>query len=146
MKILNTISLSIALILTTSVISYAQSGDATKKIKTYINNVVQKVETTEEPERKRAILNESFDDMIDAFDRVESMNRIPAKDKEGIALLKKNILEKQNELNGQKGYKKVADNQLNNFVNYVQQDMEQANTITISVTTLLLIIIILLLI
>lgn len=126
--------------------SYAQSGDATKKIKTYVNNIVQKVENAEGPEQKRAILSESFDDMIDTFERVESMNRISAKDKEGIALLKKNILEKKNELNGQKGYKKVADNQLNNFANYVQQDMEQANTITISVTTLLLIIIILLLI
>lgn len=146
MKTFNTIVLSIALILATSAMGYAQSDDASKKIKTYINNMVQKVEKAEEPEQKRAILNESFDKMVKAFDRVESMSRIPEKDKEGIALMRTNILEKQQELNGEEGYKKVADRQLNNFANYVQQDMEQANTITLSVTTILLIIIIILLI
>ncbi|SHG16139.1 hypothetical protein SAMN05443144_12062 [Fodinibius roseus] len=146
MKTFNTIILSVAFILATSAVSYAQSDHANKKIKTYINNMVQKVETAEEPGQKRAILNKSFDKMIEAFDRVESMSRIPEKDKEGIALLKTSILEKQQELNGDKGFKRVADRQLDSFANYVQQDMEQANTITISVTTLLLIIIILLLI
>ena len=83
MEIFKTIFLSVALILATSVMSHAQSGDAIQKIKTYVNKVVQKVENTEEPEQKRAILNESFDDMVDAFERVESMTRISAKDKEG---------------------------------------------------------------
>lgn len=146
MKTINTILLSITLILATSVLGYAQSDDANKKIKTYINNMVQKVEKAEEPDDKRAILNKSFDKMMDAFDRVGSMDRISEKDKEGIAHLRENILEKKQELNGEEGFRRVADRQLNNFANYVQQDMEQANTITISVTTLLLIIIILLLI
>lgn len=145
MKIFNAVFLSVSLVLATSTISFGQSDEATGKIKTYINNVVQKVEKTEDPDQKRAILNESFDRMVDAFERVESMSSISAKDKEGIAVLRKDVHEKKNELNGEEGYKKIADKQLNNFANYVQQDMEQANTITISVTTLLLIIIIILL-
>jgi hypothetical protein len=35
----------------------------------------------------------------------------------------------------------VADSQLGHFANYFQQDLEQANTVTISITVLLLIII-----
>lgn len=146
MKIYTIIFLSIALILATSAISYGQNNDATKKIKTYINKVVQKVEEAEHPDQKRAVLNKSFDKMLKAFDRIEGMKQISENDKEGIALLKENIQDKKNELNGQEGYQKVADSQLNNFANYVQQDMEQAKSITIGVTTLLLIIIIILLI
>lgn len=147
MKTLNTLIFCGVLVLATSSIGYGNSDDATKKFKSYINKTVQKVESAETPGQKRAILNESFDTMLEAFERVESMDRIPAADKEGVAGLRRDIQEKSNELNGRDGYRRVSDSQLNKFANYVQQDLEQADkTITISITTLLLIIIIILLI
>lgn len=126
--------------------AFAQADKATTKFKKYINEVVQNVEKAEQPEQKRAILNDSFDDLISTFDKVASMNGVSEKDREAITRLRSTITDKKNELNGLDGYAGVKNNQLNNFANYVQQDMEQADeTITISVTVLLLIIIILLL-
>ncbi|HLR31285.1 MAG TPA: hypothetical protein VK074_02270 [Fodinibius sp.] len=145
MKISKIIIFSVTLILATATAGYGQSDEASERIKTYVNKVVQKVERAEDSDQKRAILNDSFDKMTEAFDRVASMEGISSGDKEGIDVLRKDIQEKRNELNGLDGYNRIADNQLNKFANYVQQDMEQADTITISVTTLLLIIIILLL-
>lgn len=126
--------------------AHAQGNDATAKFKKYINNVVQKVEKADSPEQKRQILNESFDKMISAFDKVAAMKGISEKDKEAVSKLKSDFIEKKNELNGKNGFAGVKNNQLNSFANYIQQDLEQADeTITISVTVLLLIIIILLL-
>jgi len=126
--------------------AYAQGNDATAKFKKYINNVVQKVEKAESPEQKRNILNNSFDNMIDTFDKVSAMKGVSGDDKAAIEKLKSTIVEKKNELNGKNGFAAVKNNRLNSFANYVQQDLEQADeTITISVTVLLLIIIILLL-
>ena len=126
--------------------AYAQATDATAKFKKYVNNVVQKVEKAESPQQKRDILNDSFDNMIQTFDKVSNMNAVSEKDKAAIAKFRSTILEKKNELNGNNGFAAVKNNQLNNFAHYVQQDLEQADeTVTISVTVLLLIVIILLL-
>lgn len=71
---------------------------------------------------------------------------VPETDKEALAGFKNDLIEKKNELNGQDGFAKVPDNRLNDFAQYVQQDMEQADrVVTISLTTALLIVIILLL-
>lgn len=122
------------------------SSDAQARFKKHINSVVEKVENTEKPTQKREILNESFQNLIGAIEKVETMKVVPATDKEGLASFKANIQEKKDELNGINGFKKVPDNNLNNFANFVQQDLEQADsTVTISVTTLLLIILILIL-
>ena len=126
--------------------AFAQGSDATAKFKKYINNVVQKVEKAENPDQKRSILNNSFDNMINTFDKVSDMKGVSEDDKAAIAKLRSTIIEKKHELNGSNGFDAVKNNQLNSFANYVQQDLEQADkTITISVTVLLLIIIILLL-
>lgn len=74
------------------------------------------------------------------------MNGISAEDQQGIADIQKNITSKMDELNGRKGYDQVADAQLDDFANFMQNDFEQANsTVTLSVTTALLIILILIL-
>lgn len=146
MKKIISISFVVLFIIGFQVSAIAQNGDATEKFKKYINNVVQKVKKADNPEQKRKILNESFDKMVTTFDKVASMQGVSDQDKKAISKLKTDIIEKKNELNGLNGFAGVKDNRLNNFANYVQQDMEQADeTITISVTVLLLIIIILLL-
>lgn len=113
--------------------------------KKYINNMVQKVEKAEDPAKKREILNNSFDNMISAFNTVSGMGIISADDQKAIATLKTNIHDKKNELNGSEGYRRVPNNKLNNFANYVQQDLEQADTVTISISVTLLVIILVLL-
>lgn len=146
MKKIKSICVLAVLVFFSQVSAFAQADKATTKFKKYINDVVQKVEKTEEPDKKRAILNDSFDDLISTFDKVAAMNSVSEKDRDAIAQLKTTITERKNELNGLNGYDAVKNNQLNNFANYVQQDMEQADsTVTISVTVLLLIVIILLL-
>lgn len=125
----------------------AQNNEAVNMFKKHINKVVEKVEKAETPEEKRDLLNTSFDKLLTSFDRVEKMKKLSESDQAALNNLRSTVTEKKNELNGMEGYRRVPDNQLNNFANFVQQDLEQADqTITISVTVLLLIIIILILI
>lgn len=138
------VSLFLGMLLQSTV--FAQSTSSSEKFKEYFNDVVQKVEREDDFTRKRDILNESFENMMTAYTRVSSMNGISEKDQEGIARMQQNLSAKMNELNGRNGYDQVADNQLDDFANYAQNDLEQANTITLSITTVLLIILILILI
>lgn len=120
-------------------------GDALDLFKQHINLMVERVEKAEDPAEKREILNNSFDKMISTFDKVLNREIASSDDREAIRTLKANIQEKKNELNGTEGYEKVADNKLNNFVNYVQQDLEQADTVVISISATLLAVILVLL-
>lgn len=124
----------------------AQQADAHEKLKKHINSIVLKVEKADEADEKRTILNNSLDELVSAIDQVEQNKMVPETDKEALAGFKNDLIEKKNELNGQDGFAKVPDNRLNDFAQYVQQDMEQADrVVTISLTTALLIVIILLL-
>jgi hypothetical protein len=115
-------------------------------IQKYFNDTASKVKATGNPVQKREILNKSLQNMSQALNRVEGSGLISREDRAGISRLKANIQEKQDELTGSNGYVRVDDAQLNAFSDYVVQDMEQAETITISLVSALLIIIILILI
>lgn len=119
--------------------------EALDMFKTYINTMVQKVEKAKKPAKKREILNNSFDEMTAAFDKALSFGVVSKKDRKAINTFKADIEQKKNELNGLDGYKKVANNNLNDFANYVQQDLEQADTVTFSISAVLLVLIIILL-
>lgn len=141
-----TISFLLLLFTVTAIPVSAQSPDAHDRLKKHINKMVENVEQAESVTEKREILNDSFDDLMTTFDRVSAMDRVPESDKEAIADFRNTIQEKKDELNGENGYDKVPDAQIDEFANYVQQDIEQADrAVTISLTTALLIIIILLL-
>jgi hypothetical protein len=141
-----TITFLLSLLTVVSAPLYAQSPDAHDKLKKHINEMVVNVQEAETATEKRAVLNQSFDDLVTAFNRVSAMEQVPQTDKEAIADFKNTIMDKKHELNGTNGYEKVPDKQLDEFADYVQQDIEQADrAITISLTTALLIIIILLL-
>lgn len=137
--------LALAFIGLVSPLQAQKSGDAETMFKKHINKMVESVENSKTPDAKRAVLNDSFDDLIEAIEKVETMKAVPQKDKEGLVTFKADIQEKKDELNGINGFRAVPSNNLNNFAHFVQQDLEQADTVTIGVTTLLLIIIILLL-
>lgn len=124
----------------------AQQPDAHDRLKAEINKMVENVKVAETADEKREILNTSFDNLIHTFNKVQTVESVPESDKEALADLEENILDKKNELNGKDGYEKVPDNQLNDFAQFVQQDIEQADRVlTISLTTALLIVLILLL-
>ncbi len=141
-----TISFLLLLFTAISTPLHAQSPDAHDKLKKEINEMVENVQEAETAVEKRTILNRSFDNLVTTFDRVSAMEQVPESDKKAIADFRNTIQEKKDELNGADGYEKVPDTQLDEFADYVQQDIEQADrVITISLTTALLIIIILLL-
>ncbi len=135
------------LIIMMSVLALPALAGGKAELQQYFNNAAVKVQATEDPSAKRAILNESLQSMCKALDIVETSTQVSDADAAGIELIRASLQEKQDELAGVNGFPRVPDTQLNAFSQYVVQDMEQADQmITISVVTLLLIVIILILI
>ncbi|MCJ7555000.1 MAG: hypothetical protein MUO34_14085 [Ignavibacteriaceae bacterium] len=117
------------------------------ELQKHFNNVANKVKATENPSVKRAILEDSFKDMSEALTKVQNSFLISKEDKVGIDGLKAILKENQDELAGINGYERVPDSQLNNFSNYVVQNMAQADQmITISLVAAILIVILLVLV
>lgn len=124
----------------------AQNHSLTETLKEHMNETVVHVKAAENADEKRSILNESFDKLITALNRIEARANFSEDELAQLQLLKDDIQERSSELNGLDGYDEVADADLDDFSEYSQQMMEQANrNITISLTTALLIVIILLL-
>jgi hypothetical protein len=129
------------------VLALPASAEGKDGLQKYFNDAATKVKATNDPSEKRAILNESFQTMAKALNIVQNSPLISKNDRVGLERFRAALQEKQDELAGNNGYVRVADGQLNNFSNYVVQDMEQADqVITISVVTLILIIILIVLI
>ncbi|PKL82079.1 MAG: hypothetical protein CVV24_11940 [Ignavibacteriae bacterium HGW-Ignavibacteriae-3] len=137
------ITLGIIVIMFVISIPVAAGGEG--EIQKYFNEAVVKVKATENAAVKREILNESFEKMFKAINKIQSLGLVSLEESKGIDLFKTSLREKQDELKGINGFERVQDSQLNDFSNYVVQDMEQA-FITISLVSALLIIIILILI
>jgi thioesterase domain-containing protein len=116
-----------------------------KKLKQHVRSMVQEVKAAPTAEQKRALLDEKLRGMIDALDRAEAIANLSPNDQEGLDALRTRLQEKLDELHGQNGYEAVPANQLNSFADYVQQDFEQADTLTISLTTALLVLILIVL-
>jgi len=114
------------------------------RIKEHVRDIVQTVKAAPTAARKRALLDEKLRGMIEALDRAETMTSLP-QDQSGIDALRARLQEKLDELHGQNGYEAVPAGKLDAFADYVQQDLEQADTITIGVTTGLLILILIIL-
>ncbi len=146
MKTLNTILTSILLVFAFQTASFAQSTNIAETFKEHFNKTVQDVQETDNADEKRTILNESFEKMIHTLDQIESKASLTEDEIASINNYKFGLTEKINELNGLDGFEEIADEDLDDFSNFSQDFIEQANnTITIGVTTALLILIILLL-
>ncbi|MDL1874509.1 hypothetical protein FBQ85_04960 [Cytophagia bacterium CHB2] len=125
----------------------AQDGatKAENKLKEHFNGVALQVKKEHNPVEKREILNRSFEKVFKAADTIERMPAFSSSDLQVVAELRNRTQEKFNELNGLNNYQQVSDAQLDQFADYVVQDMEQARPVTIVTTTTVLIIIILVL-
>jgi hypothetical protein len=111
------------------------------ELQKHFSDVANKVKATENVAEKREILENSFKDMSEALTKVQNSFLISKEDKAGISGLKSILKENQDELAGINGYERVPDSQLNNFSNYVVQNLAQADQmITISLVAALLII------
>ncbi|MGE5364682.1 MAG: hypothetical protein ACM3SM_11185 [Bacteroidota bacterium] len=117
------------------------------RFKQYFAKTSADVKNAGNPSAKREILNNSFDNVRSVLGKVSLLPGISDQDKSAVNSISKSVEEKQYELNGLNGYERVDDSKLNDFADYVRQDMEQAETwVTVSITTLLLAAILLLLI
>ena len=129
------------------VLNEAKADDMRKELQKYINEIITEVKEADDPEEKREILNDIFDDLQKAFAAAKNSPYVPAEDHKGINELEEMITERYDELNGLNGFTKVPDNKLNEFATFTLQSIEQADTVlTISLTTLLLLIILAILI
>jgi tetrahydromethanopterin S-methyltransferase subunit F len=121
-------------------------ADPVDRIKSYVNDVVSHAKAADDAAVKRERLDDGLDDLVTALDRVRRTAALSEADRDGIAALRAKVVEKQHELRGTHGYEQVPNRQLDDFADYVQQDIEVADrTLTIGLTTALLIVIILLL-
>lgn len=146
MKTLQTLLVSILLMCAFQTSAYAQSTNVSESLKKHFNQTVQDVQKAEHPDEKRAILNESFHKMIHVLERIESAASLTADEHAGLETYKLGLTEKLSELNGEDGFNEIVDEDLDDFSQFSQDFIEQANrTITIGATTALLVLIILLL-
>jgi anion-transporting ArsA/GET3 family ATPase len=122
----------------------SQNLTFTEVLKKHMNETVQMVKTTYDPAEKRGLMNDSFEKMKMAVDK--AMEQADESQSANLMLLREQLTERSNQLNGLEGFEEIADEDLDDFSDYSQQMMEQANrTVTLSLTTALLIVIILLL-
>lgn len=124
----------------------AQSGSFSDIFKQHFNETVESVENAETAEEKRTYLNHSFDKMLTAIERIEQSADLSDDEQNQLISFKNDVEERKSELNGLDGFDEIVDEDLDDFSNFSQQMMEQANrTITLSLTSALLIVLILLL-
>lgn len=146
MRTLRLTMTSILLLFVMQSVAVAQTTNLTETFKKHFNETVEQVHQTESADEKRAILNDSFTKMITTLDRIESKANLTEDEIAQLVSFRNDISEKQSELNGQDGFEEVLDEDLDDFSNFSQDFVEQANrTVTIGLTTALLILIILLL-
>ncbi|HAC16533.1 MAG TPA: hypothetical protein DCE78_11405 [Bacteroidetes bacterium] len=145
MKTLTTFFVATILIFALQTTAFAQST-VTETLKQHFNQTVQAVHEADNAVEKRAILNESFNKMISAIDRIETMASLTEEDSNMLNSYKDGLTEKLSELNGLDGFNEISDEDLDDFSSFSQDYLEQADrTVTIGITTVLLILIILLL-
>jgi hypothetical protein len=139
--------IALRLMIVIGALGYAGVAMGQDKVHNYFNDTALKVQATESPVQKRAILSKDLSNMVRAIDTAKGSPMTSAKDDASLDLIINTLQEKSDELAGVNGFDRVPDDQLDAFASYIVQDMEQADqTITISVVVLLLIIIIVILI
>jgi hypothetical protein len=126
--------------------THAQTNSVSETFKKHFNETVQNVKNADTPTEQRALLNDSFADMLQALNRIDESAELSKDEEKSLLAFKNEIKEKQSELNGWNGFDEIQDDELIDFSDYSQQELEQANrTLTLSLTSALLIVLILLL-
>ncbi|HAC15912.1 MAG TPA: hypothetical protein DCE78_08220 [Bacteroidetes bacterium] len=146
MKSIKILLYTVAMCLLVQTVVTAQTSNVSETFKTHFNKTVTQVADADNADNKRAILNNSFDKMKTAINRIETSGQLSPAELAGLNAFKSDIDLKSAELNGLNGFSIVTDEDLDDFSKYAQQAIEQADrNVTIGLGTVLLIIIILLL-
>jgi hypothetical protein len=119
-----------------------------ERFKSYLNETVQQVKNATDATEKRDILRRSLENMQTAAQQLKDSRGVDDEGRAALGAFKDVITDKLDQLEGRNGYETVADADLDDFTDYVQQDLEQAQRLVISIgvgTLLLLILLILLL-
>jgi hypothetical protein len=123
------------------------SAELENKLKEYINEISVMIKSTEDPAQKRDILNATLEKIIQSMDIAQGLASVSAEDRAALASLKQGFQDKYDELNGLQGFSRVADEDLNDFTDYVLQDLEQARSmLTMSVAAFIIILLLIILI
>jgi hypothetical protein len=133
----------VLLVATFALTNIAQAQD---ELHTYFVDVATEAKAADDADQKRSILTRGLTRMNDALTQVQSSPAVNENDLGGIRQLQASVQDKIDELQGSDGFSRVADSELDAFADYMVQDIEQAQRITISLVALLLIIIIVILI
>lgn len=113
-----------------------------------LNEVAQEVKQAPDAAEKRRILSGFFQHMEEGLQKAETLSSLPEGDKQALHTVLGKYFAYQAELEGNGGYARVEDRDLDEFASYVRQDMEQAPVgggIYISAGALIVILLILLL-
>ncbi len=97
-----------------------------EKLKTSLNQMVQKVQQAENPETKRTILSDYLTKMETGLKEIQAKPSINAQDKQTLAALEEKFQKHLSILEGTEGNDAVVDGDLDAFAGSVQQSMEQA--------------------
>jgi septal ring factor EnvC (AmiA/AmiB activator) len=134
-------------ILAQPILAKDDSAQLENRLKEYINEISIMIKSTEDPAQKRDILDTTLKKIIEAMETAEGLTSLSAEDRAALATLKKNFQDKHDELNGLNGFERVADEDLNDFTDYVLQDLEQArNMLTMSLAAFIIIILLIIII
>jgi hypothetical protein len=146
MNLIKTVTSTALLFFLFQTVAIAQTDSLTEIFKSHMNETVQNVKSSESADEKRTVLNSSFNKMLKAVEKIEESGQLSEDEIAQLTTLKHSIEEKSDQLNGRNGFEEIADEDLEDFSDYSQQAMEQADrSLTISLTTALLVVIILLL-
>ena len=119
----------------------ANAGSVDEGFKISLNAAIQKVTETQDPVAKREMLADFLTRMNQGLGMAK--DAVSEKDGQALNVLQLKIQADYAELNGF-GTAKIPDAELNHFAIYVQQDMEQADYVYISVGGLIIILLLLL--
>jgi hypothetical protein len=114
-----------------------------------VSAISQEVKQAPDPAEKRRILSDFLDHMENGLQKAETMPSLPDQDRQSLHTVLGKYFAYQAELDGTRGYARVADGDLDEFAAYIRQDMEQAPVgggVYISGGALLVILLILILI
>ena len=124
-------------------VAKANSGSLDERFKATVNTAIHNVQQTEDPVAKRKMLGDFLTRMNQGLGMAK--DAVSEKDRQALNVLQLKIQADYAELNGN-GMMKVPDGELNHFASYVQQDVEQASGVYISVVGLIIILLLLIII
>jgi hypothetical protein len=91
-----------------------------------VNGVVQEVRDAKTPVEKREILRRLAARVEEGLEQAQSVGSLNDADRRSLAALQKKFVAFHAELDGEGGFARVSDAELDAFAAYIQQDLEQA--------------------